>query len=954
MKNLSFISLLLILGTACNQVNLNPEVLSKPDGYEGAQEEEMQKDSLREIYLKEVYFAAEGTNVDSIRSINRQNNYRQKQVMRSQTAFRSGETFANGLIEATWHERGPVNEAGDMREVDFLPSTEAIYGISTVGHLWKGNLNGLTWKLLNDDIQFEPDEIEVVPHNGGTRIFAIFGTGVDDKKIRYSDDEGQTWTTGTGFSFYDHWGRGRRLLTLSDNQTLYYLVNTWSGNPWGSVVQLYKTTNKGVSYTKVWQSSTGYAGNSDEVDLWKPYDSDQMYLIDNKTQQFYEVTHNFGNGATTISSPVAYGSQGVATGAIHVSGRYNSTLGDYELFICLGANNNVYKTVNGATWTFLSTASTNVWRKGWLADPDNNNLYAGGFQLNKTSNGVNWAEQYAQWWEYYKNTPTQKDSMHVDIMNLDYFKKSNGTPFIIILNHAGIHVTYDHFVTTKNLGLNDLNDVTLYDQTTASDGFLYCGAQDKGNFKYGGNSTANFNQLSTDNMSTADGMLGVFFNSDQSFYAMIQNGTLFCFKDRNVNSYSSYTIPGTDKPGWINPMVATADFADHKAYVAGGNLSGGSGSYLITADVNISGGVTWQNTQFNYNFMAYSNDGVSVIKAIGVSFADPNRIYVSTKDATFFSSANAGTSWTKHTMAGLSATMIPWDIITSATNADEVFICGTGFSNPGVYRSMDGGATFSVLGGNLPSATFYEIALSDTEEYLFAATSEGPYVYAFATATWYSLIGAETPIVDFNTVDNLGDNIIRFGTYGRGVWDLELNNVVLPVELVSFTAKPFEHSKARLNWATARETNLENFTLEHSADGTDFTVMGMVVAEGNFSGAAYQFIHEDPQPGKNFYRLKMTDINGTADYSTIETVDIEIPAQPFRLYPNLVAQNGMLHIVPGDTTPFIFEVYSVKGQRVFKQKMAGTNIIQADFPVGFYVYRMSAGQSMVTGKLVVD
>ena len=954
MKNLFFISLLLILGTGCKQINPNPEVLSKPDGFEGAQEEEMQKDSLRKIYQKELYFAAEGTNVDSIRSVNRQNNYRQKEAMRSQTTFRSGETFANGLIEATWHERGPVNEAGDMREIDFFPATEALYGISTVGHLWKGSLNGLSWTLLNDGIQFEPDEIEVLPHNGGTRIFAIFGTGVDDKKIRFSDDEGQTWTTGTGFSFYDHWGRGRRLLSLSDNQTLYYLVNTWSGSPWGSVVQLYKTTNKGVTYTKVWQSSTGYAGNSDEVDLWKPYDSDQMYLIDNKTQQFYEVTHNFGTGATTISSPVAYGSQGVATGAIHVSGRYNSTLGDYELFICLGANNNVYKTVNGSTWTFVSTASTNVWRKAWLADPDNNNLYAGGFQLNKTSNGVNWAEQYAQWWEYYKNTPTKKDSMHVDIMNLDYFKKSNGTPFIIILNHAGIHVTYDHFATTKNLGLNNLNAVTLYDQTTASDGFLYCGAQDKGNFKYGGNSTANFNQLSTDNMSTADGMLGVFFNSDQSFYAMIQNGTLFCFKDRNVNAYSSFSIPGPDKPGWINPMVATPDFSDHKAYVAGGNLSGGSGSYLITADVNISGGVTWQNTQFNYNFKTHSNDGSSVIKAIGVSFADPDRIYVSTQDATFFSSINAGTSWTKHTTAGLSATMIPWDIITSAANADEVFICGTGFSNPGVYRSMDGGATFSVLGGNLASATFYEMALSDTEEYLFAATSEGPYVYAFATATWYSLIGAETPIVDFNTVDNLGDNIIRFGTYGRGVWDLELNNVVLPVELVSFTAKPVEHSKAQLNWATARETNLENFTVEHSPGGTVFTVIGTVVAEGHSSGAAYQFIHQDPQPGKNFYRLKMTHINGTVDYSTIETAEIKIPAQPFRLYPNPVTQNGMIHIVPGDTTPFIFEVYSVKGQLVFTQKMAGANIIQADFPVGFYVYRMSAWEKMVTGKLVVD
>ena len=58
---------------------------------------------------------------------------------------------------------------------------------------------------------------------------------------------------------------------------------------------------------------------------------------------------------------------------------------------------------------------------------------------------------------------------------------------------------------------------------------------------------------------------------------------------------------------------------------------------------------------------------------------------------------------------------------------------------------------------------------------LFAATSEGPFVYVFEDEKWYDLIGANTPYVNYTSVDNIGDNIIRFGTYGRGVWDLELN-----------------------------------------------------------------------------------------------------------------------------------------------------------------------------------
>jgi hypothetical protein len=187
-----------------------------------------------------------------------------------------------------------------------------------------------------------------------------------------------------------------------------------------------------------------------------------------------------------------------------------------------------------------------------------------------------------------------------------------------------------------------------------------------------------------------------------------------------------------------------------------------------------------------------------VIKAIGVSQANPNAIFVATEDGTFFYSIS-GLFWNKN-INSLPSSLIPWDIITSKFDANDIFISGTGYSNSGVFRSKDGGQSFQGLATDIPSATFHEIALSDNEEVLFAATTEGPYAYVFQDEKWYSLTGAETPIVDFNTVDNLGNDHIRFGTYGRGIWDFESSISINPssisdkerLDKVSFYPNPVQ------------------------------------------------------------------------------------------------------------------------------------------------------------------
>jgi hypothetical protein len=944
---LNSLALSLLLLTACTENSNYQEYRPLSESPGPSDEDDPLRDSLKQAFFDQLYFAEEGLNVDSIRHLTWQKNYEIKQIRKRLVGdFRvNSEQFAEGRIEAIWHERGPNNEAGDVKVIDYVPSLNRFYVISSVGHLWTGTPAGDDWVLLNDDIQFAKDFIKVLPHGGGTRIFAAYGPGTEDKEVRYSDDEGQTWTKGTGFDFYDHWGAGRRLYALSDGMTLYYLVHTWSGSPWGQLMQIYKSTDKGETYTQVLETSTGYANET--MDMWKPYDSDSMFVVDNVSKEYFKMTHNFGSGNTVFSPVVSYANQGVDNGGIHVSGRYDATASRYGLFICHDNNNKVYQTTNGSFWKYLSTSSDNVWRKGWLADPNTDNLYVGSFQLNKTSDLTNWEEQYGQWWEYYGSS---KDSMHVDIMSLDYFEKANGTPFITICNHAGVHITYDNFHTTQNLAWTSLNVTTLYDQSTASDGFLYCGAQDKGTFVYDGNSQQNYNSLNTQNTTTGDGMIGSFFNNDNSYYSMIQNGQFACVPDRSSSYKSWYTIPGNHKSGWINPMVATPNFSDNKAYMAGGNLSGGNGSYLIEMNVNISSGISFNPTQFNYNFRSNSNSGSSVIKAIGVAMNDENRIYVATEDATFFYSQDAGSTWTKST-ASLPSSMIPWEIITSDNNADLVIISGTGFSNPGVYMSIDGGDSFTPLITDIPAATFFEVILSDSEEYLFAATSEGPYVYSFEEAQWYDLIGADTPILDFTSVDNIGNSTIRFGTYGRGVWDLELVSVVLPVELVAFEAKLTRNSDVQLNWSTASEFNVNDFEVQYSDNGIDFSTIGTVTA-GN---STYSFLHEKPASDVNFYRLKINNTDGKIEYSEIRVIYLKATEVRVALFPNPVRSGEGINLEVGKNWSYDLSIFDQSGRLVFVQNsLNGYNNIQPNLPKGIYFYQVQLqGLPAKSGKLVV-
>ena len=110
---------------------------------------------------------------------------------------------------------------------------------------------------------------------------------------------------------------------------------------------------------------------------------------------------------------------------------------------------------------------------------------------------------------------------------------------------------------------------------------------------------------------------------------------------------------------------------------------------------------------------------------------------------------------------------------------------------------------------------------------------------------------------------------------------------VIPVELTSFSANEF-NGNVLLSWNTATETNNLGFEIEKK-NGNDFVKIGFVQGNGNSTELSnYTYIDQNTIEGKNVYRLKQIDYDGT--FSLSDQVELEIETiKNFELlqnYPN--------------------------------------------------------------------
>jgi len=196
-----------------------------------------------------------------------------------------------------------------------------------------------------------------------------------------------------------------------------------------------------------------------------------------------------------------------------------------------------------------------------------------------------------------------------------------------------------------------------------------------------------------------------------------------------------------------------------------------------------------------------------------------------------------------------------------------------------------------------------------------------------------------------------GNVVVRSSLFNDGNPSLKRFNVsqvtttvtqALPVTLLSFTAKLNPDKTVTLQWKVAEQQDILEYVIEKSYDGSVFKHMGSVAA-GNSTTYTYSYIDLQVASGKNFYRLKITELSGKITYSNIVVVNLKAGIN-VALYPNpvkdqlMIKQFGTIH----NKTAVLLD-----GQGRTLQKIILTDLQQSvnmeTYPAGVYVLKMEDG-----------
>ncbi|THU39804.1 T9SS type A sorting domain-containing protein [Niastella caeni] len=179
----------------------------------------------------------------------------------------------------------------------------------------------------------------------------------------------------------------------------------------------------------------------------------------------------------------------------------------------------------------------------------------------------------------------------------------------------------------------------------------------------------------------------------------------------------------------------------------------------------------------------------------------------------------------------------------------------------------------------------------------------------------------------------------------------------LPVTLSSFLAA-MDGEIVNITWTTSIEEQLKHFEVQRSANGIDFTTIG-IVQPGQKS---YLFKDKQPLKGYNYYRLKSVDIDGSFSFSTYVLVNVENGAGIISsLYPNPATGNAILKLQGTVEGKVLVQVLDQQGRMVATKQFGvqhtgefKTPLDLGNLPKGSYVLRIVVNDKSYLQKMLVQ
>ncbi len=660
------------------------------------------------------------------------------------------------LSTGNWTEIGPIGSpsgplpytrtgAGRLSFVRFDPTNNnTMYVGAPDGGLWKSTNSGTTWTTNTDFLTIIGcSDLCIDPTN--TQIMYLSTGDIESDRntigILKSTNGGATWNT-TGLTF-----------APSD----YYRISKLLMNPSNSL-NMIAATNGGIyRTTDGWVTSTQVQCCNDFKDMeFKPGDPNTVYAAGD---QIFKSTDNGVTWAQiTAGLPSSSSVSRIALGVTTGNSSYVYALIGNSSSGFLG----MYRSTDNGTTFSLRASTPNL--LGYQADGSDNggqasyDLAVAVSPTNPdivTTGGINHWQSMDGGTTWTNLSFWASGEVHADIHEISYLPGSSTTMFSC--NDGGIFKSTDNGDNFTDISNNlAIAQVVGFGNSANVATTMVNGEQDNGtNLKTGS---------SWNNIFGGDGGECFFdYTNNNTIYYQYVNGAFKRSTDGGVTTTSITTglPPGPSfdfYSAWVMDPVNP-----NRLYVGG----------VATLYTSPDQGTTWTALG--------TPPGVSNIKGIAVAPSNTTIIYV-IKDGAVSKSTNSGVSFADITGTLPVANASLTSVAVSNTDPNKVWVTFSGYSAGNkVFKSIDGGTSWTNVSTGLPNLPMNEVVYTNgsATDAVYIGSDIGVYYLdnTLASCAPFMTNLPNVAVKDLEIYYPTGK--IRAGTYGRGMWESDLNTTVV-------------------------------------------------------------------------------------------------------------------------------------------------------------------------------
>ena len=312
----------------------------------------------------------------------------------------------------------------------------------------------------------------------------------------------------------------------------------------------------------------------------------------------------------------------------------------------------------------------------------------------------------------------------------------------------------------------------------------------------------------------------------------------------------------------------------------------------------------------------------------------------------------------------------------SASSPARVLIGALSGNN---YLRFDrGGATAVFTKGHLKSTAGDLFKLTSLTIYPTNAASQTLTVTAYKAGV---AVSGSTITINYVTSTPIHATTLTatdFGTNYNGIDEIQMTTsttvggvalddiqtaAALPVTFSYFNGRA-DGQNVLLNWGTALESNVKNFTIEQSVDGSIFAPRGIVDSKaiGGNSASPLNYSYTDvlsvTSPIALLYRIKESDLDGRFIYSPVLKIDAATSSAALSIYPNPFRQQVIIAVTSPEQDKAVITVTDLAGRRLVEQVSAlqkGSNILYlsalSQLGKGTYLFSISTSRQKQTVPL---